>query len=530
MKIAIISNLSDPETTIIIGQYFNSLEVDVLDITQTLDKIKDKYFFFIFLLCSDENWQKEIILDRGFLKVAEDKLCFILFDGYGLDKKYSDFPKCECDSYPVFQHEFTDTLDFIKKEYIFSVVHQEKIRLNNYGIELSYIKSSNFANIIEANRVKIYIPESNGDKRPFYHSTNIELTCLLTISEFENYCFIKDYDAVWSAKDKEIECELDVPVHNFAKIFAQDNVNEADELHFSYNDMKVEISTMSYELSVLLSKEGEDWESFYSLKIKNIETKSKFVKKLLLRVANSLFFHISSILGVGLTLKSNTNEYIERFLISEHMNKSIQRPHLYRKLKLQYDDEPMVLFLEAISNNYKPLSKFLSYYQVLEYYFPKYQKKYQINGIKPFIECNQHNAVQDNDIMELIRGVTKFTKNKYSEREQLKFILQDLLSTEIINDFFNDNEQRKIFFNNNKTGKFIDANISSTHNKEQAITEISKRIYEIRNSIVHSKGTQKVIFPYSEEVKLLVYDIELIEYIAKLLLDKNAKEFTLNKF
>jgi hypothetical protein len=58
------------------------------------------------------------------------------------------------------------------------------------------------------------------------------------------------------------------------------------------------------------------------------------------------------------------------------------------------------------------------------------------------------------------------------------------------------------------------------------IAEVSERIYEIRCRIVHTKsneGNFEVLLPYSNEVKELNFDLELIEFLSRKILIASSR-------
>jgi hypothetical protein len=60
------------------------------------------------------------------------------------------------------------------------------------------------------------------------------------------------------------------------------------------------------------------------------------------------------------------------------------------------------------------------------------------------------------------------------------------------------------------------------------VAEVARRVYDIRCQIVHSKSDHKNrLNPYSHEIKNIVYDLELIEFIAKRVLKASSKPLNL---
>ena len=122
-----------------------------------------------------------------------------------------------------------------------------------------------------------------------------------------------------------------------------------------------------------------------------------------------------------------------------------------------YDSIPMMYFKAGLNSIDCRLS-FLSFYQVLEYYFT---------------------AAKDN---ALSNGIVK-NEDKINERKNLKLEIKELISIKRFKEWINKNESYKELYINENSNNFIDLS-----NKNSAIEKIVDMIYNCRCSIAHAKN------------------------------------------
>ena len=80
----------------------------------------------------------------------------------------------------------------------------------------------------------------------------------------------------------------------------------------------------------------------------------------------------------------------------------------------------------------------------------------------------------------------------------------------------------------NKGKTLSQCKISIKNDSSDLIKEVAERIYDIRCLIVHTKSDYKIMNPFSPEVKKMIYDLELIEFIAKKVLIASSRPIKIN--
>ena len=354
-------------------------------------------------------------------------------------------------------------------------------------------------------------------------------------SNFEHYRFIKDYEAVWSAKLKVIECELQTmsrigPPSRFllsrlARASGEDTSNIDEHYRFEFDKSEkgqffsIGSATLDY---AILSYSKDKRPSFdfarrrATLRIENIEVKTHDqAKRILEKIGNSVLFKLDLTINLGYKLASERDM---RRRISH------RRPAEYELDKsfptYEYDNEPMSLYWYAKSAYDMPLLRFLALYQILEFYFPIFSQKDAHYQIKNIIKDPRFNPNKDSDITKILSSISQ-NKSQIgfgSELEQLKSTIKSCVTNEEIRDEI-ENDQEFIDFFKEKTSKKLAAkSLNISNENSDLVSEVAERIYEIRCRVVHTKSSDKsyeLLLPSSPELKHLNFDTSLLEMIAK---------------
>jgi hypothetical protein len=395
------------------------------------------------------------------------------------------------------------------------------------------------------------------------YENDIELKELLS-GEIGKYNFIEGYQAIWSCEKGNIECEiapassgpdptpqyvieLELRVLNtympeYMRIPLPENLGEIRNMEFEpIENMKVSIGLSSQEFAILsgcrwvdyslgIETEKEKW----TLKLSNIEVKThEEAQKLLIKVANSLFFQIDLLTDMSLTLvPEKENCYSRKIRASMNKSSAKSKTELMAP-KFEYDDEAMSFYWYAKNADGMPLLQFLAYYQVIEYYFPAYIEPKAKSQIEKIITNPNFKISIDADIRKLLNVIREFANHKAfkDEKEILEYIVKSCISGKELKDFISLETERTKFYSsiNDEISKEI---ISLNSDIEEILlAQVARRIYDIRCQIVHSKeGYENRLNPYSPKIKRLDYDLELIEFISKRILIAHSKPLNIHEF
>lgn len=176
--------------------------------------------------------------------------------------------------------------------------------------------------------------------------------------------------------------------------------------------------------------------------------------------------------------------------------------------------------------------QYLSFYHVLEHFFEKIYNDDILNSIKNELTRPSFSYKRNKDItalLSLIQNRLKYKNDEFQLNElealelTLKKFLKDIphLASEIstisptLIEYFKTTEVS--FSKGNRV------NFEST-NTNEIFTNLAKRIYYTRNSIVHSKETDKRKYTPFRDDKDLLTEIYLLRLIAEIVIIDNSKE------
>lgn len=173
-----------------------------------------------------------------------------------------------------------------------------------------------------------------------------------------------------------------------------------------------------------------------------------------------------------------------------------------------------------------PYIQYLSYYHILEYHYYRNLKNKVANELREKLEDIQNNKVED-VASNIIKTVNKGTQ----ERTVLKSILEENITDNIQN-----LRDRIIEINDNVSYRtsinFSNASsINWNESVSNIIDQITNRIYDTRNSLVHSKEDEieKIYEPWNDEhVKELKKEIPLIRALAELIIKNTGENINLD--
>ena len=104
-----------------------------------------------------------------------------------------------------------------------------------------------------------------------------------------------------------------------------------------------------------------------------------------------------------------------------------------------------------------PLLQFLSFYQVMEFYFPLYSFTEAQKRIKNLVKNPLFDITKDTDVAQIINIIKVSAKGKSigDEKSQIKATLQHIVDKDSLLEFYNENEDRKDFFDQQKKVKSL---------------------------------------------------------------------------
>lgn len=407
----------------------------------------------------------------------------------------------------------------------------------------------------ERTELFVQIPVERDHKTLIIDSKIEELDKILK-SNFENYRFIKGYEGIYSYEDSIIECEIHSGELNRPTSFLTrrlEKVMDKDSLIYALDEdsdkyisaiefpspkegIKIFIGESSLEFAILSGMKSEV--AFFRRKIRQYQTiriegvkldSHDKVKNFLTDLCNSIFFQIDLVtnLPVYLSIDRDLQREIRlrRRIVKEGLKLSAP--------KYKYDIEAISLYWYARTSVSMPLLQYLSFYQVLEFYFPQYSYLDAQKKIKNILKDPTFDSGNDNHLSKVLDIVKVTAKGKSfgDERTQIKATLQHCVDAKELKEYLEEDNDRKDFFDIQKKSKsLVKDKISFNKSDQEILIDIANRIYDLRCRIVHTKdeNDSELILPFSTDLAYMKHDIDLVEFIVRKVLIASCRTLEIN--
>ena len=348
--------------------------------------------------------------------------------------------------------------------------------------------------------------------------------------DFEKWVFLSDYQAICSYEKGLIEAlfRFQAPatdsMRHFRRVFAPEG--SSPRVPWDLSSIKlvlepppgrfptVEISPVSESFRIL-NPDSFIGEAL-SIKLSSCEvTTHDKASALLSKLAGSIFFQIDLLSGTVLRLAHQPRRRARKVQNpANNLASDLQYP------KTEFNDSASSLYWYGPGASGMPLLQFLAFYQVLEFYFPIYSKAEALRKLKGVLKDPTFRGDRDADISRLLASIYISRSGAYGdERSQLRATLLECVDAEALRSFLeSDTDRRDFFLAKGKPSPY--QRLSLGNPSADLRTEVSDRIYEIRCRIVHTKSDAPgdipaLLLPFSQEADELVFDIELIRYVAQ---------------
>lgn len=166
-----------------------------------------------------------------------------------------------------------------------------------------------------------------------------------------------------------------------------------------------------------------------------------------------------------------------------------------------FEEVPM-FYLSNANNTNDERFKFLSYYQVIKYFFVRAQNYYFLEELKSI----DMNNVNHNELRKILANYKKVT----NEREALKLVLKRAIDIPKFKTWINSNSEHFDIYCRSQGYK-----IDLSKEDKKIISNIVERVYGYRCSIAHAKGdVEEYIAIPNISRKIIAAEIPLVKYLA----------------
>lgn len=359
---------------------------------------------------------------------------------------------------------------------------------------------------------------------------------------FEKYVFLADLETICSYSDGTIEAGIR-PVGPpftsssflYRRLFGFDRDNDRFDVASAKIALAatqdglpyIEISPASEAFTRLLSSRTR-WRLTLKLAGCHIATHDSALA-LLNKAAGSVLFQLDLLTDVPMVLDRDRRRLAggRRHKKSTNLATELQYP------KTAFDSAPLSLYWYARSATGMPLLQFFAFYQVIEFYFPIYSQSEAQRKLRGILKSPTFRGDRDTDIARLLAAIHVSRSGAFGdERSQLRATLVECVDPDTLRQYFETDSERKEFFLT-KAKVLPYHKIPLANPSADLRNDVADRVYDIRCKIVHAKtdsrdGSVELLLPFTQEAEQLSFDIELVQYLAQLVLVAGSTPFNVH--
>lgn len=244
------------------------------------------------------------------------------------------------------------------------------------------------------------------------------------------------------------------------------------------------------------------------------EYRGKSKESNLKSIAEAALFNISYARGIGLGLSRSWERNYYRLGIRR--DQDIQFP------QITYNSDLLAYYHLALSSDSSILA-YLSLYKILEYFYLSTSESVLHKRIRDKLISPSFSHKQATQLRELASIIRKFDQKMDEQKMLVNVIEQHFMPDEIIN-WINEHEaQNGQYYTTQQAILGLQHKVDL--NDGQIAPSIAKRIYHVRNALVHNKeGDLPRFIPFTSQDDTLNKELPLILHLAETLIIKTGSD------
>lgn len=203
--------------------------------------------------------------------------------------------------------------------------------------------------------------------------------------------------------------------------------------------------------------------------------------------------------------------------------------HALEAPRQTYDTDLVHHYLMGVAAEI-PLLEYLAYYHIAEHFFDKVFNEDLVNQVRSSIADPSFSARRTKDIQSVIRIVTKVqrqvkTEGGVNEQRSLQLVLDRFVDVSRLAADLDAYDATLVGYYNNNEAPFAGANKVNFRGTDEDVTRgaIAKRIYKVRNALVHAKeGELPKYAPFAHDEEL-AREIPLMRFTAEQIVIAHGK-------
>lgn len=198
--------------------------------------------------------------------------------------------------------------------------------------------------------------------------------------------------------------------------------------------------------------------------------------------------------------------------------------------KSRYPHAPVTLYQAGRERTTSPLLRYWAFYQVLEYFFPRYSRVETLQRISQAVRSPTFDPHSDEDIMRLA-SISEGSAQRRGEEEQLILCLRAIVTADQVRSFILDCGLSERLAKKRDSLSSQPVNVDS----EDLIAQLGRRVYDIRCRIVHSKSSSQReagagLLPGTSDDDLVRFELPLIDFLSEMALSASAERLDMRAF
>lgn len=339
------------------------------------------------------------------------------------------------------------------------------------------------------------------------------------------YFFRDDELSIHDSVNKIKYC-LSYPTDEYLlKVIIQLNaLGNSSNINYGYYFRRMKNYRFRKEINTDLFEVLKDILRFRTLQIRTENRKTKEEFEIL---TYAFLFNLSYNTDVSF-LPSSIIEGLTRRIRIERIRRSkfedIEPP------KRKYENDLILYYVKGISSESVDL-QYLSFYHILEHFFEKIYNDELISSIKSNLTRPSFSYKRNKDLLGLINIIQeklKYRNDEFqiNEPEALKLVIEKfIIDFDPIKNEINTYDPTLLDYYKTKEVSFSNGNkVNFSENYEIISKNLKERIYKTRNSIVHSKETDKDRYLPFKHDRILQKEIVLMRLIAEKIIIESSKE------
>lgn len=249
-----------------------------------------------------------------------------------------------------------------------------------------------------------------------------------------------------------------------------------------------------------------------------IKSTSKTSIKRFHTLSNSLLFHLAYNLDVALVPQRFFAEIFRRGRITRMRRSSRDDIDPPRRT---YNEDLVNHYVLGISTDNATV-QYLSFYHILEHFFESVFNDELIETIKTAITLPSFSYKRKKDVASLVATIKKNLQIRsetitFSELQALNITLARFMTKQEVVEKLDEYDSSLVDYYRNEQVSFSDGPKIDLNSADTAtlIKNLSKRIYQTRNSLVHSKDGDRAKYTPFRDERHLVKEIPLLRFIAE---------------